>query len=110
MKNRKRETCTSGTVRDEDGNILIYSAAWQRGGDVALTKGQQAIRELAGAPSIKDLILSHHPARVIARRLPPSAEISGSSRDGSHAGFFLNRCPRNDIAQCQIGNFLFLVT
>ena len=24
MKNRKRETCTSGTVRDEDGNILIY--------------------------------------------------------------------------------------
>jgi hypothetical protein len=28
MKNRKREICTSGTVRDEDGNILIYSAAW----------------------------------------------------------------------------------
>ncbi|MGZ4892330.1 MAG: hypothetical protein ACXV2B_08775 [Halobacteriota archaeon] len=26
MKNRKRETCTSGSVRDEDGNILIYSA------------------------------------------------------------------------------------
>jgi hypothetical protein len=26
MKNRMRETCTSGTVRDEDGNILIYSA------------------------------------------------------------------------------------
>jgi hypothetical protein len=26
MKNRKRENCTSGTVRDEDGNILIYSA------------------------------------------------------------------------------------
>ena len=25
-KNRKRESCTSGTVRDEDGNILIYSA------------------------------------------------------------------------------------
>ena len=24
MKNRKRESCTSGTVRDEDGNILIY--------------------------------------------------------------------------------------
>jgi len=28
MKNRKREICTSGTVRDEDGNILIYSEAW----------------------------------------------------------------------------------
>src|ERR1700722_15269869 len=27
-----------------------------------------------------DLILSHHPARAIARRLPPSAEHSGSSR------------------------------
>jgi hypothetical protein len=27
MKNRKRETCTSGSVRDEDGNVLIYSAA-----------------------------------------------------------------------------------
>src|ERR1700730_5881544 len=26
MKNRKRESCTSGTVRDEDGNTLIYSA------------------------------------------------------------------------------------
>ena len=26
MKNRKREICTSGTVRDEAGNILIYSA------------------------------------------------------------------------------------
>ena len=26
-----------------------------------------------------DLILSHHPARAIARRLPPSAELSGSS-------------------------------
>jgi hypothetical protein len=27
-----------------------------------------------------DLILSHHPARATARRLPPSAESSGSSR------------------------------
>ena len=32
MKNRKREICTSGTVRDEGGNILIYSAADRRGG------------------------------------------------------------------------------
>src|ERR1700693_4705882 len=34
MKNRKRESCTSGSVRDEGGNILIYSAACGRG-DVA---------------------------------------------------------------------------
>src|SRR5215831_18057686 len=27
-----------------------------------------------------DVILSHHPARAIARRPPPSAEIAGSSR------------------------------
>src|SRR5262245_13865268 len=27
-----------------------------------------------------DVILSHHPARAIVRRLPPSAEIAGSSR------------------------------
>jgi hypothetical protein len=32
MKNRKREICTSGTVRDEDGNILIYSARPHEGG------------------------------------------------------------------------------
>ena len=32
MKNRKREICTSGTARDEGGNILIYSADRQRGG------------------------------------------------------------------------------
>ncbi len=29
VKNWKRENCTSGTVRDEDGNILIYSAKGQ---------------------------------------------------------------------------------
>jgi hypothetical protein len=36
MKNRKRESCTSGTVRDEDGNILIYSAR-PHDGDAAHT-------------------------------------------------------------------------
>jgi hypothetical protein len=33
-----------------------------------------------GPSQIPDVILSHHPARAIARRLPPSAEIAGSSR------------------------------
>ena len=39
MKNRKREICTSGTVRDEAGNILIYSAN-DRGdrGDVGIIR------------------------------------------------------------------------
>jgi hypothetical protein len=39
MKNRKRETCTSGSVRDEDGNILIYSAS-KGGGSSPLSMGQ----------------------------------------------------------------------
>ena len=39
MKNRKRETCTSGTVRDEDGNILIYSARRSRINPHALAAG-----------------------------------------------------------------------
>jgi hypothetical protein len=43
MKNRKRETCTSGTVRDEDGNILIYSAI------VAAGSGATPVRAWPGA-------------------------------------------------------------
>jgi len=39
MKNRKRESCTSGTVRDEDGNILIYSARQWRDYPRALEAG-----------------------------------------------------------------------
>jgi hypothetical protein len=35
MKNRKREICTSGSVRGEGGNILTYSAARERGGVAA---------------------------------------------------------------------------
>jgi hypothetical protein len=40
MKNRKREICTSGTVRDEDGNILIYSAR-PHDGSAAHTGGRR---------------------------------------------------------------------
>jgi hypothetical protein len=39
MKNRTRETCTSGTVRDEGGNILIYSANDREGrGNVGIIR------------------------------------------------------------------------
>ena len=39
MKNRKREICTSGTVRAEDGNILIYSANDREGrGNVGIIR------------------------------------------------------------------------
>jgi hypothetical protein len=47
MKNRKREICTSGTVRDEDGNILIYSEARERGGVARWSAG--ATNRLAGS-------------------------------------------------------------
>jgi hypothetical protein len=46
MKNRKREICTSGTVRDEDGNILIYSARPHDGG--AAHTGGPAYANLRG--------------------------------------------------------------
>jgi len=28
MRNRMREICTSGSVRDEGGNVLVYSACY----------------------------------------------------------------------------------
>ena len=56
MKNRKREICTSGTVRDEGGNILIYSAAWQRG-SVAGDVRRHAAVLAALAP---DVIMAQH--------------------------------------------------
>jgi hypothetical protein len=42
MKNRKREICTSGSVRGEGGNILTYSAAGRRGSVAALGTGATA--------------------------------------------------------------------
>jgi hypothetical protein len=48
MKNRKREICTSGTVRDEDGNILIYSA---RHAETIPTLGQPASEKRQGTKS-----------------------------------------------------------
>jgi hypothetical protein len=42
MKNRKREYCTSGSVRGEGGNILTYSAAGERGGVAAGGAGAAA--------------------------------------------------------------------
>jgi hypothetical protein len=47
MKNRKRETCTSGSVRDEGGNILIYSAAaWDAASGRTLRVSRQICRLL----------------------------------------------------------------
>ncbi len=68
MKNRKREICTSGTVRDEDGNILIYSAN-DRGdrGDVGIIRSPVRASVL---PDRSTSAPSHAqwPARVSAKR------------------------------------------
>jgi hypothetical protein len=61
MKNRKRESCTSGTVRDEDGNILIYSAR-------PMTDGAANAAARAGV------------------RKPPKEEIAGRDMGGGAAG------------------------
>src|ERR1700730_1862959 len=59
MKNRKQEICTSGTVRDEDGNILIYSAKLRpeiRGGGGG--QAQQAILDVERNRGANQI---HHP-------------------------------------------------
>jgi len=63
MKNRKREICTSGSVRDEDGNILIYSAA-------VLGKTRRTLRQEKSRRGGREYDLK--PFNVIQRvQLPP---------------------------------------
>jgi hypothetical protein len=57
MKNRKRETCTSGSVRGEGGNILTYSAARERGSGLA-TRGTGTARTIASGR------VSEHPSEL----------------------------------------------
>jgi hypothetical protein len=64
MKNRKRETCTSGSVRDEDGNILIYSAPEQYAYRTG-RNAQQAVDEVGallyrGHPEVVDADLADY--------------------------------------------------
>ncbi len=59
MKNRKREICTSGTVRDADGNILIYSANDRE------DRGNVGIIEARSAPR-------SYPTAVVPAHLDPT--------------------------------------
>jgi len=80
MKNRTREICTSGSVRDEDGNILIYSAN-DRGIEETSASFEAATRldptrlpfsDIAG--SVADLPKLHIARTWLAyafRKLPP---------------------------------------
>ena len=63
------------------GRNLRFSSAWTDPKPPPQLKLQSRPEEFHPEPLTEpDLILSHHPARAIARRLPPSAEPSGSSR------------------------------
>src|SRR5579864_1748009 len=64
MKNRKREICTSGSARDEGGNILIYSAAWKRSGVAA--RGARAAAGAAEAPAMA--VAGHNPPPALQKR------------------------------------------
>jgi hypothetical protein len=64
MKNRTREIRTSGSVRDEDGNILIYSAnAITKYGDgasmqaVTRVNAEQASKRTMHGPTIATLMV-----------------------------------------------------
>ena len=64
MKNRTRENCTSGSVRDEDGNILIYSAL------IGGTMETAASFEVRNAPS-------SYPTHSRPRENEPAIGIAG---------------------------------
>jgi hypothetical protein len=80
-------TCRRGDVADRRGpHHASPASAIEASSAVAATKlGGTVCRVGPGnfTPSlsqIPDVILSRHPARATARRLPPSVEIAGSSR------------------------------
>jgi hypothetical protein len=94
MRKTKRSQCHTTSSRlglwnwpaPADCGIAAKSAAF--GGTPAVTAASSARRHLPSRPrefhpeplTDPDVILSHHPARATARRLPPSAEHSGFSR------------------------------
>ena len=62
MKNRTRENCTSGSVRDEDGNILIYSAL------IGGTMETAASFEARNAPS-------SYPTMIVPQDIKPKQTV-----------------------------------
>jgi hypothetical protein len=87
MKNRKREFCTSGSVRDEGGNILIYSAARERGvADLSWhdTGGNTAIWFMNGttvSSAVKPRAYTVAPRRAPADRSKEIPQCSGSRKN-----------------------------
>jgi hypothetical protein len=79
MKNRKREICTSGTVRDEDGNVLIYSAN---------VRGDRGNVGIIRSP-VRATILPDHNGHEVVRTAP-----SGGRRGPAAFG---HRAPKNAL-------------
>ena len=81
MKNRKREICTSGTVRDEGGNILIYSAGSAIRADIVAKRFFVLERRTIFShldrnlefwftePAVRILLLPNFPGRAVPRGL-----------------------------------------
>jgi hypothetical protein len=79
MKNRTRETCTSGTVRDEGGNILIYSAN-DRG--IEETSASFEARSAPRSYPTQAVIEPTWPARSGRASISPSASLRSVWRLG----------------------------
>lgn len=85
MKNRKRENCTSGTVRDEDGNILIYSA-----------KGHAVFRPVAKGGRVLHARLTDRSVADIVKRYAKRIGLDAASFAGHslRAGFLTSAAAR----------------
>ena len=88
MKNRKRESCTSGTVRDEDGNILIYSA---RNAETIHALWRPASEKRQGT---KSRWVGHWRCRGLYGELSGASGSKRMTRNGRACGFGPRRgCP-----------------
>ena len=105
MKNRKREICTSGTVRDEDGNILIYSddgLTTRRGGRPPKSaKAQIAVGAAPGGAAGSMGIACRRCGRHRVERRPPAWQNASTTFAFRH-----KCCTRGDLmfSACVISN------
>ena len=81
MKNRTRETCTSGTVRDEGGNILIYSANDREDrGNVGIIRSPVRASippdQLGHRPPRSELVVNLQTAKTLVLEIPPTLLVA----------------------------------
>ena len=90
MKNRTRENCTSGSVRDEDGNILIYSALI--GGTMETAASFEARNAPSSYPTIAD------DART--REVSPRCSSCEADEQGRATGYGAGGAKGGDQGEC----------